>query len=85
MTFAALNTIHSLLVNEKYKAEKFVELHDYNYNEELEQKIYQYDGDEEKAYAAMIGRAVTANRDNARRDLERITQALQEFESQDWR
>lgn len=85
MTFAALQTIHSLLENERYKLEKYMENSEYNYNQELDQMIYKYGGDEEKAYAAMTGRAVTAHLDNARHDLEKVVQALQEFESHNWR
>jgi hypothetical protein len=85
MTFAALQTIHSILENEKYKLEKYVEVSDWNYEQELEQMIQKYNGDEEKAYAAMVGRAVTANRDGNRHDLDKVTHALQEFESHEWR
>lgn len=38
MTFAALQTIHSMLENEKYKAEKVLECARYNFNEQLDQK-----------------------------------------------
>ena len=84
MTFAALQTIHTLLEQEKYKAEKVVEIRRYHWNEEFDQKINEL-GSNAKAHAAMSGRAVTTEYDNAKHDLERITQALQEFESQDWR
>ena len=85
MTFAALQTIHSLLENEKYKAEKYVEMSDYNYDQELDQLIYKFGGDEDKAYAAINGRAVSSHRDDSHENLRRITDALQEFESHDWR
>jgi hypothetical protein len=84
MTFAALQTIHSLLENEKYKAEKVLECAQYSYFEEYDQKEEEL-GSRAKAEKAMIGRAVTANYDNARSDLNRITDALQEFNSHDWR
>jgi hypothetical protein len=85
MTFSALQTIHSILENEKYKLERYVQVSDWNYEQELEQMIQKYNGDEEKAYATMVGRAVTANRDDNRHDLDKVTQALQEFENHDWR
>lgn len=84
MTFAALQTIHSLLENEKYKAEKVLECARYSYYEEYDQKEEEL-GSRAKAEKAMIGRAVTANYDNARSDLNRITEALREFNEQDWR
>lgn len=84
MTFAALQTIHSILENEKYKAEKVLECARYSYNEELEQKEYEL-GSSERARKAMISRAVTANYENARHDLNKITEALEEFNSHDWR
>ena len=84
MTFAALQTIHSLLENEKYKAEKVLECARYSYYEEFDRKVDEL-GTGAKAEKAMIGRAVTANYDNARSDLKRITDALREFNEQDWR
>jgi hypothetical protein len=84
MTFAALSTIHALLEQEKYKAEKVLECARYSYYEEHDQK-YEELGSHDKADKAMIGRAVTANYDNARSDLNRITEALIEFNEQDWR
>lgn len=84
MTFAALQTIHSLLENEKYKAEKVLECARYNYNEELDQKAEEL-GSTAKAHKAMVGRSVTAAYDNAKHDLDKITNALEEFNAQDWR
>lgn len=84
MTFAALSTIHSLLENEKYKAEKVLECARYNYNEEFDQKAEEL-GSNAKAARWMVGRAVTAAYDNAKQDLNRIAQALEEFDAQDWR
>jgi hypothetical protein len=84
MTFAALQTIHALLENEKYKAEKVLECARYSYYQEYDQKEEEL-GSRAKADKAMIGRAVTANYDNARSDLNRITEALREFNEQDWR
>lgn len=84
MTFAALSTIHALLEQEKYKAEKVLECARYSYYEEYDQKEEEL-GSRAKADKAMIGRAVTANYDNARYDLNRITEALREFNEQDWR
>ena len=84
MTFAALQTIHSLLENEKYKAEKVLECARYNYNEELGQKAEEL-GSTAKAHKAMGGRSVTAAYDNAKHDLYKITNALEEFNAQDWR
>ena len=84
MTFAALSTIHALLEQEKYKAEKVLECARCSYYEEYDQK-YEELGSNAKADKAMIGRAVTANYDNARYDLNRITEALREFNEQDWR
>ena len=84
MTFAALSTIHALLEQEKYNAEKVFECARYNYNEELEQKSEEL-GSYAKAEKAMIGRAVTANYENARHSLNKITQALEEFDAHDWR
>ena len=84
MTFAALSTIHSLLENEKYRAEKVLECARYSYYQEYDQKEEEL-GSRAKADKAMIGRAVTANYDNARSDLNRITEALREFNEQDWR
>lgn len=84
MTFAALSTIHALLEQEKYKAEKVLECARYSYNEELDQKVEEL-GSNAKAHKAMIGRAVTANYENARHNLNKIEQALEEFNSQDWR
>lgn len=84
MTFAALQTIHSLLENEKYKAEKVLECARYSYYQEYDQKEEEL-GSRAKADKAMIGRAVTANYDNARSDLNRITEALSEFNEHDWR
>ena len=84
MTFAALSTIHALLEQEKYKAEKVLECARYSYYEEYDQKEEEL-GSRAKADKAMIGRAVTANYDNARYDLNRITDALREFNEQDWR
>lgn len=84
MTFAALQTIRSLLENEKYKAEKVLGCAKYSYFEEYDQKEEGL-GSRAKAEKAMIGRAVTANYDNARSDLNRITDALHEFNSHDWR
>lgn len=84
MTFAALRTIHSLLEQEKYKAEKVLECARYNYYEEYDQKEEDL-GSRSRAEKAMIGRAVTAAYDNARSDLSRITDALREFNEQDWR
>jgi hypothetical protein len=84
MTFAALSTIHSILENEKYKAEKVLECARYSYYQEYDLKEEEL-GSRAKADKAMIGRAVTANYDNARSDLNRITEALREFNEQDWR
>lgn len=84
MTFAALQTIHSILENEKYKAENALENARHSYNEELEQKEYEL-GSSAKAHKAMISRAVTANYESARHDLNKITEALEEFNSHDWR
>lgn len=84
MTFAALSTIHALLEQEKYKAEKVLECARYSYYEEYDQKEEEL-GSKAKAEKAMIGRAVTANYDNACHDLNRITEALREFNEQDWR
>jgi hypothetical protein len=84
MTFAALSTIHALLEQEKYKAEKVLECARYSYYEEYDQKEEEL-GSRAKADKAMIGRAVTANYDSARSDLNRITEALREFNEQDWR
>lgn len=84
MTFAALQTIHSLLEQEKYKAEKVLECARYSYYEEFDQKEEEL-GSRAKAKNAMIGRAVTTNYDNARYDLNRITDTLREFNEQDWR
>lgn len=84
MTFAALSTIHALLEQEKYKAEKVLECARYSYYAEYDQKHEEL-GSRAKADKAMIGRAVTANYDNARSDLNRITEALREFNEQDWR
>ena len=84
MTFAALSTIHALLEQEKYKAEKVFECVRYSYYEEYDRKLEEL-GSGAKADKAMIGRAVTANYDNARYDLNRITEALREFNEQDWR
>ena len=84
MTFAALSIIHALLEQEKYKAEKVLECARYSYYEEYDQKEEEL-GSRAKAEKAMIGRAVTANYDNARSDLNRITEALREFNDQDWR
>lgn len=84
MTFAALQTIHSILENEKYKVEKVVEIRRYRWNEEFDQKVEEL-GSNAKAHKAMSGRAVTAEYDEAKHNLERITQTLQEFESHDWR
>ena len=85
MTFAALQTIHSLLEQEKYKAEKVLDIRNWNYEQDLDLMIGKYNGDEERAYAAMVGRAATAERDIAVHDLNKVTEALQEFESHDWR
>lgn len=84
MTFAALQTIHSILENEKYKAEKVLECARYNYNEELDQKSEEL-GSTARAHKAMIGRAVTAHYETAKNDLNKITLALEEFNAQDWR
>ena len=84
MTFAALQTIHSLLENEKYKAEKVLEIARYNYNEEFDQKAEEL-GSNAKAARAMVGLAVTTHYDNAKHDLEKIQNTLEEFNSQDWR
>ena len=84
MTFAALQTIHYLLEQEKYKAEKVLEIRQYNYNEEYDQKVAET-GSNAKAVVKMRGRAVTTELENARYDRDRITAALQEFTSQDWR
>ena len=83
MTFAALQTIHSILENEKYKAEKVLEISRYDWNDEFDQKVYEL-GSNAKAHAAMVGRAVTARYESAKHDLDKVTQALQEFECQDW-
>ena len=84
MTFAALSTIHALLEQEKYKAEKVLECARYSYYEEYDQKEDEL-GSREKAEKAMIGRAVTTAYDTARSDLDRITKALRDFNEQDWR
>lgn len=84
MTFATLSTIHALLEQEKYKAEKVLECARYSYYEEYDQKEEEL-GSRAKAEKAMIGRAVTTNYDNARSDLNRITEALRDFNEQDWR
>jgi hypothetical protein len=84
MTFAALSTIHALLEQEKYKAEKVLECARYNYNEELDRKAEEL-GSTAKAHKAMIGRAVTAHYETAKNDLNKITYALEEFDAQDWR
>ena len=84
MTFAALQTIHSILENEKYKAEKVLEVARYNYNEEFDQKAEEL-GSNAKAARAMSGRAVTSNYENAKHDLYKIENALEEFNSHDWR
>lgn len=84
MTFAALSTIHSILENEKYKAEKVLEISRYNYNEELDQKEEEL-GSTAKAHKAMIGRAVAASYEEAKHNLNKITQAFEEFNAQDWR
>lgn len=84
MTFAALSAIHALLEQEKYKAEKVFECARYNYNEELDNKAEEL-GSTAKAHKAMVGRAVTANYENARYELNKITLALEEFDAQDWR
>lgn len=84
MTFAALQIIHSMLEQEKYKAEKVLECARYSYYEEYDQKEEEL-GSRSKAEKAMIGRAVTTAYDNARHDLDRITDALREFNKQDWR
>lgn len=84
MTFAALQTIHSLLEQEKCKAERVLECARYSYYEEYDQKEEEL-GSRAKAEKAMIGRAVTTNYDNARYDLNRITDTLREFNEQDWR
>ena len=84
MTFAALSTIHALLENEKYKAEKVLECARYNYNEEFDQKEEEL-GSRARAAKAMTGRAVTAAYETAQYDLRKVTQAIEEFEAQDWR
>lgn len=84
MTFAALQTIHSLLEQEKYKAEKVLEIARYEYNEEFDQKAEEL-GSNAKAVRAMSGRAVTSNYENAKHDLYEIENALEEFNSHDWR
>lgn len=84
MTFTALQTIHSILENEKYKAEKVLEAARYNYNEDFDQKADEL-GSNARAARAMTGRAVTTKYENAKHDLDKVTQALQEFESHDWR
>ena len=84
MTFAALQTIHSILENEKYKAEKVLEIRQYNYSEVFDQLVNET-GSNEKAAVKIVGRAVTAELDEARQDLDRIAEALHQFESHDWR
>ena len=84
MTFAALSTIHAILENERYKAEKVLELSRYNYYEEFDQK-YEELGSKARAEEAMIGRAVTTRYEDAKHDLDKIAQALEEFDAQDWR
>lgn len=84
MTFATLQTIHSLLENEKYKAEKVLEIRQYNYNEEYEQYVNET-GSNAKAVVKMRGRAVTTELEEARYNLDKITEALREFSSHDWR
>ena len=84
MTFAALQTIHSILENEKYKATKHFELCRNNYIGVFDEKLDEF-GSNARADRAMVGLAVTADYDNARHDLHRIQDALEEFESHDWR
>lgn len=84
MTFAALQTIHSLLENEKYKAEKVLEIRQYNYSEEFDRLVNET-GCNAKAAVKIGGRAVTAELDEARYNLDKITDALQQFDSHDWR
>lgn len=84
MTFAALQTIHNLLEQEKYKAEKVLEISRYNYNEEFDQKVEEL-GSNAKAARAMVGRAVTTHFEDAKRDLYKIENALEELNSHDWR
>lgn len=84
MTFAALQTIHSLLEQEKDKAEKILEMARYNYNEEFDQKVEEL-GSNAKAARAMVGRAVTTHYKDAKRNLYNIENALKEFNSHDWR
>lgn len=84
MTFAALQTIHHLLEQEKYKAEKVLECARYRYNEEYDQKAEEF-GSNARAARYMLGKAVTTDYDNAKIDLRRIETALEEFDSHDWR
>ena len=84
MTFAALQAIHSLLEQEKYKAEKVLEMARYNHNEEFDQKAEEL-GSNAKAARAMVGRAVTTHYEDAKRDLYKIENTLEEFNSHDWR
>jgi uncharacterized protein (DUF849 family) len=84
MTFAALQTIHYLLTSEKYKAEKVLELRQYNYDEEFEQFVNET-GCNAKAAVKIRGRAVTAELEEARNNLAEITEALQQFDAHDWR
>ena len=84
MTVAALQTIHYLLTSEKYKAEKVLELSQYNYNEEFDRFVNET-GCNAKAAVKIRGRAVPAELDEARQRLDEITEALRQFDSHDWR
>lgn len=84
MTFTALQTIHALLEQEKYKAEKVLEISRYNYNEEFDRKAEEL-GSNAKAARAMTGLAVTTHYEDAKRNLYKIENTLEEFNSHDWR
>jgi hypothetical protein len=84
MTFAALSTIHDLLENEKYKAEKVLEIAKYNYNEELDQMENDL-GSRAKAAKTIMNRATYTRYEDAKNTLRKIERALEEFDAQDWR
>lgn len=84
MTYATLSTIHDLLEKEKKIAERMLELYKSDYYEELEQTAEQL-GSNAKAHKAMIGRAVTTGYEDSMAHFERISDALEEFNAQDWR
>ena len=73
---------HSRITGKReIQGRKALECARYSYYQEYDQKEEEL-GSRAKADKAMIGRAVTANYDNARSDLKRITEALREFNEQ---